>query len=153
MIKCPLTRAGKVPRERVNLPSRASRNACPKGKCVVSFSRSAFVGLAVCLSALPASGQAPGGTLITGPSPWIDVTAPPYSAACNGSTDDTAAIQTALNAIGPPGAAYNTQSVGMALFIPATGKGCYVKATHLESVTQRVARAGRTAPRPPPTLA
>ncbi len=33
----------------------------------------------------------------------IDVKAPPYRAACNGSTDDTAAVQAAINAVAPLG--------------------------------------------------
>jgi hypothetical protein len=94
--------------------------------------RSAFAAawLTVYVSAPAGSGQTtpqvPAGTLITGPSPWIDVSAPPYYAACNGTsgTDDTVAIQTALNVIAPLTGNPNT---GMALYIPPTSNGCYVK--------------------------
>jgi hypothetical protein len=46
-------------------------------------------------------------------SPWIDPTSFEYGAQCNGSTDDTAPLQAALNAL--PG--------GGTLFIPSTGAG------------------------------
>jgi hypothetical protein len=70
-----------------------------------------------------AAGQATG-TAMSGPSPWVDITAPPYSAKCNagsGSTtvDDTAAVQSALNAVSSAG--------GGTLFIPPTAGGCWIK--------------------------
>ena len=46
---------------------------------------------------------------------------PPYNAKCDGSTDDSAAFQSALNAIG-------ASSIG-ALFIPPTGVGCVIGTT------------------------
>jgi hypothetical protein len=40
--------------------------------------------------------NAPGNVAIGGPSPWIDITAPPYNAVCDGSTDATTPIQNAV---------------------------------------------------------
>jgi hypothetical protein len=75
--------------------------------------------LTLCLSASGAVGQSTG-VAISGPSPWIAVTAPPYSAACNGTTDDTVAIQKGLNAV--PG----SPPTGGTLYIPPTALGCEI---------------------------
>jgi hypothetical protein len=50
----------------------------------------------------------------------INVTSSPYNAACNGSTDDTSAIQSALNA---------APSTGARVVIPATSAGCKITST------------------------
>jgi Pectate lyase superfamily protein len=47
-----------------------------------------------------------GSILIKGPSPWIDVKAAPYLAKGDGTIDDTAAIQAAINAAGPGGTVF-----------------------------------------------
>jgi hypothetical protein len=72
--------------------------------------------LAGCLSAAPAAAQT-AGVAISGPNPWIDPTAPIYGAKCDGLTDDTRAIQKALNAV---------LQTGSTLFIPPTVGGCVV---------------------------
>jgi hypothetical protein len=46
----------------------------------------------------PSSIAVTGDVAVGGPRPWLDVTAPPFNAAGNGTTDDTAAIQAAINA-------------------------------------------------------
>ena len=46
----------------------------------------------------PSSLAVPGNISAAGPRPHIDVTAPPYNAVGNGTTNDTAAIQAAINA-------------------------------------------------------
>ena len=51
-----------------------------------------------------------------GPRPWIDVTAPPYSAQGNGTADDTAAVQSAINA-----ACTSSIGGGTVFFPPASG--------------------------------
>ena len=51
-----------------------------------------------------------------GPRPWIDVTAPPYSAQGNGTADDTAAVQAAINA-----ACTSSTGGGTVFFPPASG--------------------------------
>lgn len=51
-----------------------------------------------------------------GPRPWIDVTAPPYNALGNGATDDTAAVQAAINA-----ACTSLTGGGTVYFPPASG--------------------------------
>lgn len=52
--------------------------------------------------------------------PYIDIMGPPYNAACNGTADDTAKIQSAISA---------AQSTGVALYIPKTSNGCRVTST------------------------
>jgi len=51
-----------------------------------------------------------------GPRPWIDVTAPPYSAQGNGAADDTLAIQAAINS-----ACTSSTGGGTVYFPPASG--------------------------------
>lgn len=51
-----------------------------------------------------------------GPRPWIDVTAPPYNAQGNGGTDDTAAVQAAINS-----ACTSSTGGGTVFFPPASG--------------------------------
>jgi|HubBroStandDraft_6_1064221.scaffolds.fasta_scaffold70299_1 hypothetical protein len=58
----------------------------------------------------------PFASAFSGPSPWIDVTSPVYGAKCDGTTDDTSAIQSALTDA-------NTQ--GGDVFFPP-GKTCAV---------------------------
>ncbi|HEV2353876.1 MAG TPA: hypothetical protein VGR89_06525, partial [Puia sp.] len=55
------------------------------------------------------------------PAYGINVTSSPYSAACDGSTDDTSAIQSALTAAGNAG--------GGIVQIPATGHNCKITST------------------------
>lgn len=50
-------------------------------------------------------------------SPWIDIRA--YGAVCDGSTDDTAALQ----------AAHDASSNGSAIFIPPSTSGCVINST------------------------
>lgn len=57
-----------------------------------------------------------GNASFSGPSPWIDITAAPYSARCDGITDDTAAIQAALNAA-------NNNAHGGTVFVPSNIAG------------------------------
>lgn len=71
--------------------------------------------LTIFVSVLPTAAQT---VALGGPSPWIDPTAASWGARCDGMTDDTVAIQNALNAV---------LSTGSALFIPPTTSGCLVK--------------------------
>lgn len=58
---------------------------------------------------------------VKGPRPWVDVTAAPYSATGDGSTDDYAAIQAAINALSSSGGTVyfpiGTYIVGTALIL------------------------------------
>lgn len=56
---------------------------------------------------------------------WIDVKAPPYSAKCDGSTDDTTAIQNALTAL-------TAQTGGGTLFVPAGASPCLVSTLNMD---------------------
>jgi hypothetical protein len=47
----------------------------------------------------PSSLNVSGNASLAGPRPWVDVTASPYGAKGDGVTDDTAAIQAAINAV------------------------------------------------------
>jgi len=52
----------------------------------------------------------------TGPLPWIDVTAVPYNAKCDGHTDDSAALQAAGNAAIAAGAIMQLPTAGTCIF-------------------------------------
>jgi hypothetical protein len=77
-----------------------------------------FMLVAMCPRALRVAAQS-GSLVVTGPSPWTDVTAVPYGARCDGHTDDTAAFQLALSN-------FNFLGYGK-LFVPYTGNPCYIK--------------------------
>lgn len=62
---------------------------------------------------------------VTGPSPWFDVEA--AGAVCDGSTDDTAAIQNAMNAAG------NGTTGGGVVYIPPSVNGCIASQIVLKS--------------------
>jgi hypothetical protein len=62
------------------------------------------------------------GNLIPGTPPFINVKDPPYSAKGDGSTDDTAAIQSAIDAV----AATVSNAAGGTVFFP---KGTYMVST------------------------
>ena len=66
----------------------------------------------------PSSLNVSGNANFAGPRPWIDVTASPYGAKGDGVTDDTAAIQAAINA-----ACASTSSTtgGGIIYLPAQG--------------------------------
>lgn len=68
----------------------------------------------------------PGSVAVTGPSPWIDITAPTYGAKCDDVTLDDAALDSAIAAV-PTGAAGVS---GATIFIPAT---CKFSSTHVVS--------------------
>jgi hypothetical protein len=65
--------------------------------------------------------------------PYIAVTSAPYKASCNGTTDDTVAIQSAINA---------AQSRGVALYIPKTANGCRVTSTLNVTSSIKITGAG-----------
>jgi len=71
----------------------------------------------------PSSLNVSGNATLAGPRPWVDVTASPYNAKGDGVTDDTAAIQSAINAVcnGTTGT-----SGGGVLYFPTTGIASYV---------------------------
>jgi hypothetical protein len=60
-----------------------------------------------------------GNPFFTGPSPWADITAPAYGAKCDGSTDDTAALNAALTAMA-------STNNGGTIFIPPSASGCVI---------------------------
>ncbi|MBZ5523566.1 MAG: glycoside hydrolase family 55 protein [Acidobacteriia bacterium] len=67
--------------------------------------------------------------LFSGPSPWFDVTASPFSAKCDGVTDDTVAIQAALTA------ACAVRS-GATVFFPTNTSGsCVVTSLNADNCT------------------
>lgn len=71
-----------------------------------------------------------GNKFFHGPQPWRDIKS--YGAVCNGSTDDTAAIQ----------AAHDASSNGEALFIPPSVGGCVVNST--VTITKQISIFGAT---------
>lgn len=76
------------------------------------------------------------GTTFAGPSPWYDITNSAYGAACNGSTDDTSAIQSALTAAQNAG--------GGQVYVPAGTSGPCVVASSLNmNGFKNVTRPGR----------
>jgi len=77
-----------------------------------TFSAGVFNPSSITTSSLNVSGN----ESHAGPRPWIDVTAPPYNAQGNGASDDTAAIQAAVNA-----ACTSSTGGGTVFFPPASG--------------------------------
>jgi hypothetical protein len=80
--------------------------SCVPGTCITTGGNNAFTG----------NNTHTGNQTFSGGSPWFDVTGPNFGALCNGSTNDTAAIQAALNA---------ASSVAGTVFVPP-GKTCNV---------------------------
>jgi len=73
--------------------------------------------------------------------PYIDVVSAPYNASCNGTTDDTAGIQRAINA---------AQTSGVALYIPKTANGCRVTSTLNVTSSIKITGAGTMPYQGPP---
>ncbi|HXJ92771.1 MAG TPA: hypothetical protein VMT20_07795 [Terriglobia bacterium] len=94
-----------------------------------------FAILAACASTVQVAAQNPGGTIISGPNPWVDITAPPWNAKCDGSTDDTAAIQNVLNS-------FNAAGYGR-MFVPYTGNLCIVNG-YSSSISGAITGSGTT---------
>jgi Pectate lyase superfamily protein len=70
----------------------------------------------------PSSLNVSGNASFGGPRPWVDVTASPYGAKGDGVTDDTAAIQSAINAV--CNASSGTSGGGI-IYFPAQGAAGY----------------------------
>jgi len=85
----------------------------------VQFNNNGSLGGAASLTYNASTGAVTAGNsmFIGGPTPWVDVTT--AGAKCDGSTDDTAALQAML-------AAFNAAGYGR-MFIPNTGSLCIVK--------------------------
>ena len=72
-----------------------------------------------------ASGQTSQQQAVGIPAPWFDVTRAPYGAKCDGSTDDTAAIQAALTA---------ASAARGSVFLP-DGRSCKVSTLNMNTFT------------------
>jgi hypothetical protein len=84
----------------------------------------------------PSSLNVSGNASLAGPRPWVDVTASPYGAKGDGVTDDTAAIQSAINAVCN---ASTGLTGGGIIYFPAQGAAGY-------SVTQAQGGSSSLAP-------
>jgi hypothetical protein len=84
----------------------------------------------------PSSLNVSGNASLAGPRPWVDVSASPYGAKGDGVTDDTAAIQSAINAVCN---ASTGLTGGGIIYFPAQGAAGY-------AVTQAQGGSGSLAP-------
>jgi hypothetical protein len=86
-----------------------------------TFTQSQTVGGATPTTISPTAGVTSptldGVVIASSTHPTIDITHPAYGAACNGNTDDTAALQAAISAAGVSGGT---------ILIPGIGTGCYI---------------------------
>src|SRR6202050_3100848 len=123
-----VTIAGASPSLSASLSARAPKLTFGGGGgtgCLVSGTVNEIVtnsGTGGCTSS-PATADSTGNVIVpanlrvTGPDPWVDVTAPPFNADPTGATDATAAIQAAIT---------QACATGGSVFFPAASNGFYL---------------------------
>jgi hypothetical protein len=83
-------------------------------------------------SASPVFSAGIGANAFNGPSPWADVTSPPFGAKCDGVTDDTTAVQAAINSVARFQSGSGSLNGGT-VFIPPNKNACLVSTLNLDN--------------------